>query len=94
MANVLGELFQDIADAIREKTGGTETMSPADFPAEIGAITTGGGSVEGVHFVTFMSEDGTVELYKRPVADGDDCADVVERGLIPAPTKESTAQYT
>lgn len=94
MANVLGELFQDIADAIREKTGSTDTMAPADFPAEIGAIETGGGSVEGVHFVTFMSEDGTVELYKRPVADGDDCADVVEREYIDAPTKESTAQYT
>ena len=52
-----------------------------------------GGSVEGVHFVTFMSEDGTQELYKRPVADGDDCADPVIRGLISEPTKESTAQY-
>jgi hypothetical protein len=27
------------------------------------------------------------------VADGDTCADPVERGLIPTPTKESTAQY-
>ena len=57
----------------------------------------GGGSSEGdysdVHFVTFMSEDGTTELYKRPVADGDDCADPVDRGLIDEPTKESTAQY-
>lgn len=52
-----------------------------------------GGSVEGVHFVTFMSEDGSTELYKRPVADGDDCADPVIRGLISEPTKESTAQY-
>ncbi|MBQ2741919.1 MAG: hypothetical protein IJA06_03790 [Oscillospiraceae bacterium] len=52
-----------------------------------------GGSVEGVHFVTFMSEDGTTELYKRPVADGDDCADPVIRGLIAEPEKESTAQY-
>lgn len=53
----------------------------------------GGGTVEGVHFVTFMSEDGTTELYKRPVADGDNCADPVDRELIEAPTKESTAQY-
>ena len=51
------------------------------------------GSVEGVHYVTFMSQDGTKELYKRLVADGDNCADPVERGLIPAPTKESTVQY-
>lgn len=53
----------------------------------------GGGTVEGVHFVTFMSEDGMTELYKRPVADGDDCADPVARGLMSTPTKESTVQY-
>lgn len=50
----------------------------------------GGGSVEGVHFVTFKNEDGTKELYKRPVADGDNCADIVARGLIDKPTKEMT----
>lgn len=59
-----------------------------------GTHSGGGGSVEGVHFVTFMSEDGSTELYKRPVADGDDCADPVDRGLISEPTKESTAQYS
>ena len=53
----------------------------------------GSGDYSDVHFVTFMSEDGTTELYKRPVADGDDCADPVIRGLISEPTKESTAQY-
>ena len=58
------------------------------------AVTSGGGgSMEGVHVVTFMSQDGTTELYKRPVADGDDCADPVARGYISAPTKASTAQY-
>lgn len=54
----------------------------------------GGGSMEGVHTVTFMSQDGTTELYKRPVADGDDCADPVTRGYISAPTKASTVQYS
>ena len=92
MANVLGELFQNIANAIRSKTGGTDTITPASFPEKISAIGTS-GFVEGVHYVTFMSHDGTTELYKRPVADGDDCADPVSRGYIPAPTKESTAQY-
>lgn len=92
--NVLGVLFQDIANAIRTKTGGTDTMKPAEFPTEIANIPVGGGSVEGVHFVTFMSEDGTKELYKRPVADGDDCADIVTRGLISTPTKESTVSQT
>ena len=53
----------------------------------------GGGSVEGVHTVTFMSEDGSTVLYERYVADGDDCANVVDRNLLATPTKESTAQY-
>ena len=43
MANVLGTLFQDIADAIRSKTGGSGTMKPAQFPKEISSIMTGGG---------------------------------------------------
>ena len=38
MSNVLGELFGDIADAIREKTGDTATMKPAEFPEKIGGI--------------------------------------------------------
>lgn len=92
MANVLGELFQDIADAIRSKTGGMEPMAPASFPENISAIKTN-GFAEGVHYVTFMSQDGTTELYKRPVADGDDCADPITRGYISKPTKESTVQY-
>lgn len=41
MANVLGTLFQNIADAIREKTGESGSMKPADFPAEILSIVTG-----------------------------------------------------
>lgn len=36
--NVLGTLFSDIADAIRSKTGGTETMKPAEFPEQISNI--------------------------------------------------------
>lgn len=43
MANVLGELFGNIAAAIREKTGDTATMKPAEFPDKISAIETGGG---------------------------------------------------
>lgn len=44
MANVLGELFGDIANAIREKTGDTATMKPAEFPDKIAAIEVGGSS--------------------------------------------------
>lgn len=82
-----------IADAIRSKTGSTDAIKVSDMASKIEGISVGGGTVEGVHYVTFMSEDGSTELYKRPVADGDDCADPVERGLISAPTKESTVQY-
>lgn len=57
------------------------------------ASGTGGGSVEGVHTVTFMTEDGSAVLYERLVVDGDDCANVVDRGLLATPTKESTVQY-
>lgn len=53
-----------------------------------------GETVDPVHTVTFMSEDGSTVLYQRSVVDGDTCADVVARGLLDTPTKESTAQYT
>ena len=42
MANVLGVLFQDIADAIRVRSGETGKIKPADFPDKIAAIETGG----------------------------------------------------
>ena len=45
--NVLGVLFQNIADAIRAKTGGTETMKPNEFPTQIANIPVGGGIESG-----------------------------------------------
>ena len=48
MSNVLGNLFEEIANAIREKTGGTDTMKPAEFPAEIASIPVGGGGGEWI----------------------------------------------
>lgn len=47
MANVLGELFSNIANAIREKTGDSATMKPAEFPEKISGIEVGGGSGGG-----------------------------------------------
>ena len=47
MANVLGELFEEIAAAIREKTGDAQAMKPVDFPEKIGNISTG-ADVSGV----------------------------------------------
>lgn len=62
MANELRETFQDIADAIRGKTGGTDKMAPSDMAAQIGGITAGGGCDHTV------IEGAEVELY---LADGD-----------------------
>lgn len=43
--SALSDLFQDIADAIRTKTGGTAKLAPAAFPAAIAAIEGGGSGV-------------------------------------------------
>lgn len=91
--NVLGVLFQDIANAIRAKTGGTDTMKPNEFPTQIANIPAGGGSSADVRYVTFIGADGAV-LYKKAVAVGDDCVDVAAKGLISTPTKESTVAET
>lgn len=52
MANALASLFGDIANAIREKTGETETMAPSEFPDKISGIETGGGGLlpAGVYY--------------------------------------------
>lgn len=96
MANVLGELFQNIADAIRSKTGSTDTLKPNQFPAAIEGITTGGGSSgdNRVKYVTFVyEENGETKEHSYPVIEGDTCRDPVANGFISTPTKESTAQY-
>lgn len=86
--NNLSDLFTATANAIRNKTGSTDTIVADDFPEVIEGMR-----IDDVYYVTFMSDDGTTELYKRPVADGDDCADPVVRELIPTPTKEATYEY-
>lgn len=47
MANVLGTLFSDIANAIRNKTGTTAKMIPNDFPIHINSIVVGSGGTSG-----------------------------------------------
>lgn len=42
MVNALQTLFQDIADAIRTKTGDTAIMKPSEFPDRIAEIALGG----------------------------------------------------
>lgn len=52
----------------------------------------GGGSSADVRYVTFTNP-ATGETFVKPVIKGDDCVDVVARGLWATPTQESTAQY-
>lgn len=85
--------LKKVADAVREKSGSADPISfPDGFVQKIASISGGGGgSSADVRYVTFMN--GDTVLYKKPVAVGDDCVDVVTKGLISTPTKESTAQY-
>ena len=60
----------DIADAIREKTGKTDTMTPLEMPGEIASIQGGGGGGASVSpkEVNFIDYDGTV-LYAYTVSE-------------------------
>lgn len=42
---IQGQTLTDIADAIRDKTGGSSAMTPAEMVTEIGSIQTGGGGL-------------------------------------------------
>jgi hypothetical protein len=59
MANALGTLFKDIADAIREKTGEPESVKfkPAQFPEKIASLSVGGGGGSIVEGLTFAKGD-------------------------------------
>ena len=59
MANVLADLFQNTANAIREKTGDTGTMKPAEFPEKIRAIEAGGGGGAANLVSLLAKENGT-----------------------------------
>ena len=87
MANALKDLFDDIAESIRAKTGKPDKMSPYDFPAQIKKISVGSGVGEGCVSITFVYGN---ESWTRPVYIGDDCPDPVAQGHIETPTKEST----
>lgn len=91
---IKGSTLTAIANAIRAKTGKSDTIAVTSMAEEITGITAGSVSSEDVCYVTFMSYDGTVEYGKRAVAVGDDCADPIARGLFEKPTRESDVQYS
>lgn len=43
LMSTLTDTFQAIANAIRAKTGKSDTMTPAEMPTEIASISGGGG---------------------------------------------------
>lgn len=51
--------LDDIADAIREKTGDSASMSVGDMPDEIAAIPTGGGGDDVADLLRLLFQDGT-----------------------------------
>lgn len=79
MANVLGELFQDIADAIRGKTGEVALLKPNEFAAAIDSIVVGSGDssggtiVDGAGNVKFASgrfDTTTAGVYRQTIEHG------------------------
>ena len=86
----LTDFLTDIANAIREKKGTTEKINPQDFSTEIANLSSGGSA--NVVIVSFYNYDGTL-LYQKPTIKGDDCVDVVAKGLLTKPTKASDNYY-
>lgn len=84
--------YEAACNSIRAKTGKTDLIKSGSLSAEIDSITGGGGSSADVRYVTFMNP-ATGETFVKPVAVGDDCVDVVAKGLWAKPTQESTEQY-
>ena len=64
MANALGQLFGEIAGAIREKTGDEGKMKPAEFPEKIRGIEGGGDGVDPyyMHLAEAMMTRNAVHL--------------------------------
>lgn len=71
----LTSLFEDIADAIRAKTGGTEDIVADTFPTEIANIPSG-GVTKPESGVIFIDYDGTL-------VDAWESTDVADKTALP-----------
>ena len=80
-----GVIWLDIV-SVYETTASTHTVA-------IYKESSGGGSVEGVVYVTFKNWDGT-KLVTKPVFKYDHCTDPVDIEQITEPTRESTNTQT
>lgn len=90
MSQTFNEWLAGVADAIRSKKGTTDLIKPIDFASEIESIEAGGSG--NVVTVTFYDYDGSF-LYEKPTIAGDDCVDVVAKGLLSKPTRPSSNEY-
>jgi len=71
--------FKNIADAIREKTGGSAFITPGQMPDEIRGITTGGSGINlsAVDYIGFIvrrirTEQTYIQLCKIEITDQND----------------------
>lgn len=60
---IQSETLEDIADAIRTKSGSSDTMTPLEMPSEIENLPTGGGSAEVAFTVNSKVATTTGEVY-------------------------------
>lgn len=74
--NVLGTLFQSIADAIRNKTGKAGTIIPANFANEINSIVVGSGGSGGAE-----TGVGDLKIAKGSFYGGDGFRKTINHGL-------------
>lgn len=81
MSNVLGDLFQEIADAIRTKTGETDKIAPLNFPDEILSIVVGessdgdgggtsSGSIGNLEFASEEFNTSSTGIGRQTIAHG------------------------
>lgn len=64
---ILKSTLDDIADAIRAKTGGTGSLTPAQMVTEIGSIQTGGSlptSISKIDGGSFTPASNTISTYQ------------------------------
>lgn len=85
--------IRTLIDNANAVTGNTDTDLTTAIGSLIEKANSGGGSSDLVKYVTFMSWDGSTELFKMPVLSGDDCKDPITHGDITSPTRESDVQY-
>lgn len=62
---ILNETMNEIADAIREKTGKSELIKPVDFATEIKGITAGGSGESGGSNMVYFDVSG-IDLLDYP----------------------------